>query len=63
MWLCAVLQGTVLIKSAKELLAYSKGEETQVEEVSTLVYTPHLIHPHTAQHSVMIMLTGIECVL
>ncbi len=28
------LQGTVLLKSAKELLEFSSGEEKQVEEVS-----------------------------
>lgn len=29
-----LFQGTVLIKTAAELLDYSKGEETQVEEAS-----------------------------
>lgn len=33
-------QGTVLIKTAQELLDYSKGEEIQVEEVSL----KHLIY-------------------
>ena len=30
---CRVFQGTVLIKSAQELLNYTRGEEEQVEQV------------------------------
>ena len=30
---CHVFQGTVLIKSAQELLNYTRGEEEQVEQV------------------------------
>jgi len=29
------LQGTIIIKSANELMDFSKGEETQIEAVST----------------------------
>lgn len=28
-----IWQGTVLIKTAADLMSYSKGEETQIEEV------------------------------
>jgi len=30
------MQGTVLIKTAAELMDYSRGEESQVEEVCTV---------------------------
>ena len=41
-----LFQGTVLIKTAQELLDFSKGEEKQVEEVRLNIHISYIKHMH-----------------